>query len=129
MLRKFLIDGPKLFGAVNHERLAWLIETMFDHEIDFPESVFAHQKGESIDNRLESIRMMGSAAGVDQGKFAFWMDLVTLYATSCAIHAGAVDETFNHGELVASLSVRAKLYTEFTDILTVDQAAQATQWL
>lgn len=128
-LFELIAKGPSLVGAKNPERWEAVFCFAFSDELADKKSVFAKKDGESIEERLELIKGILMASGVDPDKAAYWIDLVTLASHSYALVKGdPAGDIAMQMALAKDLTVQESLYPDISAIMTVQKASTLSQW-
>jgi hypothetical protein len=120
--------GPRLVGAVDHERWSELYYlNVLKKEIEDKNSVFAAKPGEAVARRLEILGGLYMADGADEDKVWYWICLLNLMAAAYGKSRGE-DRQNEIDELVTLLTPNEPSHPEFAAIVTVQAAAVTGQW-
>lgn len=128
-LRNLIEQGPALCGAVNAPRFAKIFLHAFDDEISDKASVFSHKDGETIEDRLEILKGLYLASGVNSRKAGYWVDLLTLCAYSYAVAKGREDLAIRRNSLAGMLSTVEGENPDIASVMSVSDASTLTTWL
>lgn len=127
-LRNLIEKGPTLVGAQYPDQWVFLFLAAFDADRLKKTTVFDLKDGQSIEDRLEILRGILLASGVNARKAGYWIDLVILYAYSCAVAKGRNDLEIRRKSLETMLSDMESEHPEIAAVMPVSKAATATQW-
>ena len=127
-LSNFIANGPRLCGAVNHERWADQFVHAFEKEKADHESVYAHKEGETIEDRLEVLYGIFSAKGVNPAKAQYFIDTLRLASAAYAVSKGRVELTEKVRTLTAVLTAQEADNEELASVLSVSAASTLSQW-
>lgn len=127
-LRTLVAVGPALCGAKNPDRWGDLFLLAFDEEIKNKESSFSHKQGEDVADRLEILRGLYTASGVDAEKVEYWIGLLRLCAYSYADHKGLRSYRVKKDALAQSMSTLELYNPEFAEVMSVADASVQTTW-
>lgn len=131
-LENLLRKAPWLIGAKNPERWLELLLPAFKKELEDLNSVFAAKPNEPIQERLEVLHSLYWAVGADEEKTAFFILIVILKATTCAIHKGRTDLIEEHKgrkqDLEDLVSQDPERYAAILDEMSIEEAATNGEW-
>lgn len=129
-LRDLIEKAPELAGiqGAHAKRASEALLHVFDKEIADKESVFAAVTGESIEDRMFLLRLLFIAPGVDWTKAAYIIELINVYAHSCAVAKGRKDLEERRNMLAGALSTQEPSNLKVAEVMTVADAATARVW-
>jgi hypothetical protein len=127
-LRDLIEQGPKLVGAINHERWSKALTLQFDHEVKNKNSVFAAKKDETTENRLETLNGLYVADGVDAVKTKYLIDLINLYSKSYSQFKGQEGLSDSIEYLANDLQEKEKHYLDISKLCSVNDAKFCSEW-
>lgn len=129
-LRELIEKAPELAGiqGAHAKRAAKALLYAFDAELADKDSVFAAVPGESIEDRMFLLRLLFIAPGVNWSKASYIIELINVYAHSCAVAKGRKDLEERRNMLAGALSTQESSNLEVAEVMTVADAASASRW-
>lgn len=130
-LRNIITQAPTLAGARGAfaEQATDALVGIFEKELQDPKSVYRQREGQSIEDRLFLLRaILKGTPGVDQAKADYIVNVVTLYAYSCAVAGGREDLELQRNALAGKLDAEESENLDVAAVITVADAATALRW-
>jgi hypothetical protein len=129
-IREFIYQGPGRCGVtgINAQRWGKKYVTIFNDEIADPNSVFALQDGETIEDRFDVLNGLYMACGARREKVAFYIGTLMLAAMSCAVAKGYTEYTGPKERLYAVLKAQEPDNAKMSAVMSVDEASTMTFW-
>jgi hypothetical protein len=130
MIRELCIKHPLLVSkSINAQRASENYRRMYDAELVNPDSIFAEQPGESVENRM----WLSNQHPVDKGferKHEYIKDLKLFTALSYKLNKSeaSMDEVMLHAIIKKDLEPREYLYPDVYGILTIKEASMILAW-
>jgi hypothetical protein len=130
-IREFIYQGPGHCGVtgINAQRWGEKYADLFDKEKANPNSVFALQDGESIEDRFDVLNGLYMARGANRSKVGYYIGTLMVAAMSCAIAKGYTEYLGPKERLQASLKPQEADNEKMAAVLSVEEAGTMTVWL
>lgn len=127
-LRNLIEQGPKLCGAIFHEQWSFPYLAAFDADRLKKTKIFDLKPGQTIEDRLEILKGIYLASGVNVRRAGYWIDLITLCAYSYAVAQGHTEFASRRDTLAGMLSTVEGDNLEIASVMSVQEASTLTIW-